>query len=133
MYACHFLLKLLDGTSHNINISRVQIRRLGMVQFPWVSIDSQHIDEVPDDLMSRVSSSTSTPDTLVVPPNKKKAKKAAQAKAKAQKELEKRGFVMHDGDLAPVTPPLPWEKPHLSVETNTTRTSSVSTQSVGVK
>ena len=43
-------------------------------------------------------------------PNKKQAKNAAQAKAKARKELAKRGFVMHDGDLAPVTPPLPWGK-----------------------
>ena len=85
-----------------------------MVQIPWVLVDSQHIEEALDELTSMVSSSTSTQDTLVVPPNKKKAKKAAQAKAKAQKELEKRGFVMHDGDLAPMTPPLPWEKPPLS-------------------
>ena len=80
-----------------------------MVQIPWVSVDSQHLDAVTDDVMSTVSSSTSTQDTLVVPPNMKKAKKAAEAKAKAQKELEKRGFVMHDGDLAPMIPPLPWE------------------------
>ena len=64
---------------------------------------------VPDDLTS-----TSTQDTLAVPPNRKKAKQAAQAKAKAQKELENMGFVMHGGDLAPMTPPLPWKKTPLS-------------------
>ena len=60
--------------------------------------------------MSMVSSSAITQDTLVVPPNRKNAKKAAQARAKAQKELEKRAFGMHDGDMGPMTPPLPWGK-----------------------
>ena len=58
-----------------------------MVQVPWASVDSQHMDEVPDDLAS-----TSNQDTLAAPPNGKKAKQAAQTKAKAQQELEKRGF-----------------------------------------